>query len=285
MSDEPPPAYTKDPPIGHRVQRNGIPPAARRSMEDESRPLPEGWVRQFDAKHGHQYFVDTGADPPRSIWHHPHDDETYLNTLNSEERERLQELHRQQSHADIEAELTDEEDHAGPSKPGASGANTRPPPVGGASSSSMSEKPSFGRKWKDKLTNSTHEEREQRRREREAEERKAYEQYRVFRVAMARAMETGQPQKVGRDSQGHDIYVEPPRGPGNTTYGYPGTPNYRGYNPYQHGVYTDPNARFVRPQGAYGRPYGAGYGGGYGLPLAGGLAGGLLFGSLLGGGF
>ena len=61
--------------------------------------------------------------------------------------------------------------------------------------------------------------------------------------------------------------------------------NYRGYNPYQHGVYTNPNARFLRPQGAYGRPYGGGYGGGYGLPLAGGLAGGLLFGSMLGMGF
>ena len=43
--------------------KNGIPAAARRSMEDEHRPLPKGWIRQFDDKEHHQFFVDTNADP------------------------------------------------------------------------------------------------------------------------------------------------------------------------------------------------------------------------------
>lgn len=36
------------------VARNGIPPDARRSMEDEARPLPHGWVRRYDEKSQHQ---------------------------------------------------------------------------------------------------------------------------------------------------------------------------------------------------------------------------------------
>jgi len=48
--------------------RNGIPPEHRRSMEDEHRHLPPGWVRQYDAQSHHQFFVDIKADPPRSIW-------------------------------------------------------------------------------------------------------------------------------------------------------------------------------------------------------------------------
>lgn len=36
------------------VARNGIPPEARRSMEDEHRELPPGWVRQYDVKSQHQ---------------------------------------------------------------------------------------------------------------------------------------------------------------------------------------------------------------------------------------
>src|SRR6202044_1900790 len=50
-----------------------IPPQSRRSMEDEGRPLPYGWIRQLDAKTHHQFFVDTNVEPPPSIWHHPHD--------------------------------------------------------------------------------------------------------------------------------------------------------------------------------------------------------------------
>lgn len=284
---EPPPPYAKTPPPGHKNTRNGIPPAARRSMEDESRPVPEGWVRQYDPQHGHQYFVDTKTSPPRSIWHHPFDDEQYLGTLSSEERERIQAMYRTPSHADIEAESTDEEDHHDPHDQGKvpHGASQE----AGASSSLPSrpkEKPGLGRRMKDKLTSSTHEEREVRRRQRAEHERKIYEQHQAFRIAMTRAMQTGEPQLLGKDRNGQDLYIEPPQGPGGRQmYGYPGVGiNHRSYSPYSSGVYADPNARFIRPQGAYGRPYGGGYGGGYGLPLAGGLLGGVALGGLLGGG-
>ncbi|KAJ3928312.1 MAG: hypothetical protein NXY57DRAFT_533372 [Lentinula lateritia] len=40
-------------------------------------PLPEGWVEEFHES-GHPYYVDTLANPPRSIWIHPYEDEVYL---------------------------------------------------------------------------------------------------------------------------------------------------------------------------------------------------------------
>lgn len=46
----------------------------RVSFEDERRPLPEGWIRQFDQASGHHFYVDTRATPPRSIWVHPDDE-------------------------------------------------------------------------------------------------------------------------------------------------------------------------------------------------------------------
>jgi hypothetical protein len=44
---------------GHRTERNGITPEMRRSMEDESRELPPGWVRSFDPTEGHQCMSST----------------------------------------------------------------------------------------------------------------------------------------------------------------------------------------------------------------------------------
>ncbi|KAJ3721560.1 hypothetical protein C8R42DRAFT_667799 [Lentinula raphanica] len=40
-------------------------------------PLPHGWVEEFHES-GHPYYVDTLANPPRSIWIHPYEDEQYL---------------------------------------------------------------------------------------------------------------------------------------------------------------------------------------------------------------
>ncbi|KAH9486608.1 hypothetical protein JR316_0000673 [Psilocybe cubensis] len=45
---------------------------------DSNAPLPYGWIKQFDPKSGHVFFVDTKANPPRSIWTHPYEDEQYL---------------------------------------------------------------------------------------------------------------------------------------------------------------------------------------------------------------
>ncbi|ELU44848.1 rhamnogalacturonase B [Rhizoctonia solani AG-1 IA] len=70
----------------------------RHSMEDESRPLPKGWVRDYDHacvfpqslihhepyscvirrnRNKHHFYVDTKTNPPRSIWVHPFEDEQF----------------------------------------------------------------------------------------------------------------------------------------------------------------------------------------------------------------
>jgi len=65
MSDTKPPQYT----------------AKDRPIEKETRPLPKGWVTQFDEKSQRFFFVDTNASPPRSIWVHPFDDPEYIKSI------------------------------------------------------------------------------------------------------------------------------------------------------------------------------------------------------------
>ena len=260
----------------HRI-RNGIPPEYRRSMEDEGRPLPQGWIRQYDSDSHHQFFVDTTREPPRTIWQHPYDDDEYMNSLDPKERQKIKSSLQVPSHDDMAAESSDEDrdDHPPPptaathATPSSSQQQQQQQPKGAAG---------FGRKLKDKLTNTTHEQREEQRRQRAIAEQEAYERHRQLRQAMVDAMRSGQPQHVGKDRNGRDIYIEPPQAGNMPSGGY-------GYSPYAQGVYGNPNARFIRPANAYGRPYGRGYGGGYGLPLAGGLMGGLLLGDMMGGGF
>ncbi|KAF2478066.1 uncharacterized protein BDR25DRAFT_299783 [Lindgomyces ingoldianus] len=254
--------------LAARTARNGIPPERRRSMEDENRPLPPGWIRQFDATEQHQFFVDTKASPPRSIWVHPYDDDEYLSTLSPEERKEHGRMRRTMTMDDLAAESSDDEGHGHHHSAGAQ----LPPRGGGEGKPKGIHK--FGRKMKDKLTATTHEQREAQRREREEQERRAYMAHMQARQAMVRALETGQPQFLCKDAQGRDVYIEPPNGPAVPRGAY-------GYNPYAEGPYTDPNARFVRPAGPYGRPYGRGYGGGLGAPVAAGFLGGALFGGLL----
>ncbi|KAF2746977.1 hypothetical protein M011DRAFT_72738 [Sporormia fimetaria CBS 119925] len=250
------------------TERNGIPADRRRSMEDENRPLPPGWIRQFDPTEGHQFFVDTRANPPRSIWVHPYDDEQFLSTLSPDERKRHSRRHRSATLRDVAHEDTDDEDdrHHGrgadlPSRPQAQAA-TGPKGIHG-----------FGRRMKDKLTGSTHEQREHERRERAEEERQAYIAHLKARQALMRAMQTGEPQFLAKDRQGRDVYIIPPGGVApRGAYGI---------NPYMNGPFANPNARFVRPAGPYGRPMGYGYGGGLGAPIAAGFLGGALLGGLM----
>ena len=277
--NEPPPTYeaatassSSEPTPGiHRVstdgpaarrERNGIPPDRRRSMEDELRELPPGWVRSFDPESSHQYFVDTRADPPRSIWVHPYDDEQYLSTLSPEERNKHTRLHRTMPLDDVVAEDSDAED-ALPPRPGKANATADPSQPTGIHK--------FSRKLKDKLTGQTHEERERARVRRAEQERQAYIAHMKARQAMIRAMETGEPQFLWKDQQGRDVYVQPPHG----AYGPRGA---YGYNPYDR--YNYPNTRYMRPATPYGRPYGRGYGGGFGMPIAAGFLGGALLGGL-----
>lgn len=255
-------------------------------MEDEQRELPSGWVRQYDAENHHQFFVDTTAEPPRSIWQHPYDDDVYLHSLAPAERTRIQGLHRSPTDADIAHEETDDEDahpHAQAQTHAPAGAaGAKLPPRPDAQPKGLHK---LGRSMKDKLTSSTHEERELQRRKRDEEEQRAYKQHQAIRAAMSRAIETGEPQLLGKDRNGKDVYVESPFGRGVPQGAY-------GYNPFGQGAYGNgrgaygsPNARYLRPQQPYSRPYGMGYGGGFGYPMgAAMLGGGLLGGGLLGAG-
>lgn len=190
--------------------KDGIPTAYRRSMEDEQRPLPKGWVRTYDPNSEHQFFVDTTKEPPRSIWHHPYDDDEYLATLPTEERERIEQEsmsdmlgngnHGSKEHM-IHSHSDDEDDHqhaaAGSSAAGSS-AQLPPRPEG----KGKQPERSFGRKLKDKVTGMTHEQREQERKRRAEEEQRMYEQHLRVRQAMTKAMQTGQPQLLGKDRDG-----------------------------------------------------------------------------------
>jgi hypothetical protein len=248
--------------VPHQI-RSGIPAHDRRSMEDESRDLPSGWVRQYDSKSHHQFFVDARGNPPRSIWHHPYDDDLYLSSLPQSERDRIQ---HQNSNPEDDLSSTDEH-----------GIPTHSEPASGKR---------IGQKIKDRLTNSTHAQRVAERRKRDEEEAQTYRRHQHIRKQMSLAAETGVPQLLGKDKDGRDVYIEPPGGPGGfgSTYGrgYGGPRSY-GYNPYTQGPYSNPSAKFLRPQEPYGRPYpgyGYGYGGGFGMPLL-GLGGGLLLGGLI----
>merc|ERR1712093_72828 len=55
--------------------------------------------------------------PPRSIWHHPYDDEQYLSSLTPDERSRIQSLHRVPTPADIQAESSGDDEHGSSSHP------------------------------------------------------------------------------------------------------------------------------------------------------------------------
>jgi hypothetical protein len=237
-------------------------------MEDESRPLPPGWVRQFDAQEQHQFFVDTNANPPRSTWIHPYDDEEFLATLSPEERREHKRMHRTMTLDDVQAEDSDDEHGQLPPRPSKGAA------AGSSGQGELKGIHKITRKMKDKLTSTTHEEREAHRKQRAEQERQAYLAHLRARQAMARALQTGQPQLLGKDRQGRDVYIEPPTGPRAPMGAY-------GYNPYQQGIYGNPNVRYMRPVQPYGRPYGYGYGGGLGAPMAAGLLGGALMGGLL----
>lgn len=287
---------------------SSVPDAYRRSMEDEARPLPKGWVRTFDPESEHQFFVDTTANPPRSIWCHPYDDDEYLASLPAAERERIEQesmsaylgngkhdpsmedyIH---SHSDLEDDAT-HSTTAGSS----SAAHAELPPRPDGKTTGKGKERSFGRKLKDKVTGTTHEDRQKQRAAREAEEQRMYEQHMRVRKAMTKALQTGEPQPIGKNEKGEELYISPPKG-GQNPYagGYGGGMGMGGfgnpYNPYASGMYASPGM-YARPGYAYGRPmygrpmYGGGYGygrrpgGGMGMPLA--LGGGLLAGGLLGG--
>ncbi|KAI0016215.1 hypothetical protein F4780DRAFT_703092 [Xylariomycetidae sp. FL0641] len=299
----PPPPPTYDEATGRsrtlsRRERNGIPPEARRSMEDERRPLPPGWVRSYDPSHnGHQFFVDTRCDPPRSIWHHPLDDETYLASLPPVERAHAEGMRRHTSWDDVEAESTDEEDEdheeekeehhkgwgglmrkrkdSGYDAQAAEASGSGSQHVGGGNNNKADPAPPrrLGRRIKDAVTGTTHAQREAQRAERARRERDMYQQHQVFRQGLHAAMRTGQPQLLGEDDNGRHVYLQAPG------VRYPGVTNTTRLSPRAVEVYyrpgggprpNDQNARFVAPEDNWGSAgwSGGGYPGTYGRPYA-----------------
>ncbi|KAK4149208.1 hypothetical protein C8A00DRAFT_38206 [Chaetomidium leptoderma] len=300
---DPPPSYDEvvngGPDSLPQQVRNGIPLHARRSMEDELRPLPQGWVREFDPETQHQFFVDTNAAPPRSIWHHPYDDDIYLDSVPADERENVRATfsgpHRRPSGADIAAEHTDEDDDD--------------PDTDSNLNNSKKDQRSLGRKLKDKLTGTTHQQRSVERERRAAAELELYRQHRALRRAMLEAMRSGRPQLLGRDENRTHVYLEPP---GHT---FPGVTGVRRLSPYLSEVVYDredgrrpgPHGRYLRPEGdmygvgyggygcgrfaggrydrpgvGYSRMAGRGYGGGFGFPMMMPMMGGMMLGGMMG---
>ncbi|KAK6858562.1 hypothetical protein PG995_006261 [Apiospora arundinis] len=246
MASQDPPSYEQA--VGtarlSQRERNGISAQRRRSIEDESRPLPDGWVRTFDPENHHQFFVDIQADPPRSIWHHPYDDEEFLNSLPLQERERLGGLTRHPSKEDIAAETTDEEEGDSSHHTRAGAAHEAPPHQQGSSSKPRS----FGRKMKDKITGTTHEERNAERARRQEREQDLYRQHELFRRGLAAAIQTNKPQLLGQDDDGMDVYLEPPDS------NFPGVTSVRQLSPSLEEVFYAADAPGVpRGRGTCGR--------------------------------
>lgn len=245
----------------------GVPAGARRSMEDETRRLPTGWVRTYDPETHHQFYVDITKDPPRSIWTHPFDDDEYLASLSEKDKKRVDDesLHRGNSISSqhiIAAESDDEDSPVSATLP-SSFAELPPRPD---SKDKTGGYRTFGRKWKDRMTGTSHEQRQQQRDMQLVEDQKAYQLHLKIRRAMVEAAKTGKPQYIGKDSDGKEVYVDPLEQPD----GSPGGSQ----------IHADSaTVRYIRPRQPYNRPNGIGFGGGYGLPLAmgsGGIAGGVI---------
>ncbi|KAI0815099.1 hypothetical protein BC629DRAFT_1588777 [Irpex lacteus] len=261
--------------------------------------LPKGWVREFDQTHGHPYWVDTQAKPPRAIWTHPYEDEQFLNA-HPEIKSRLGKGKGKSSapepgpsETDVPAESPPPYDpndaprrHSFNGKDKTSSSDMRPPvmprPAGGSrvdSSSSQAHKRGFFGKIKDK-TIGTKEEREEARRQeallmqRRAEERKRLiAEQRRQQEEWLRQQQAAGPSRVSYQQQ--PVYAAPFGSPyGRAGYGgYGGQSSYGGYG-YGGGPFGG---------GPFGNQQRRGGAGDLAFPILGGLAGGLLLGDLLGG--
>lgn len=169
--DGPPPAYEpaanfkRTSTQSHRPvrQESGIPSTDRRSMENNNRPLPRGWIRQWDPNSHHNFYVDTNTTPSRSIWSHPSDDEQYR-TEHPEEARDLSSRQYDEHHASYHPDKTSSEE--GDSHPRDSSSSSKPPPTGFKK---------IGQSMKNKMTSSTHAERVAKREKQREMEAKAYE--------------------------------------------------------------------------------------------------------------
>lgn len=276
----------------------------------DRRDLPAGWVKEHDSKSDRDYYVDTLATPPRSIWVHPLDDPEFTR------------LHRGDD--DSSAYDSDDDHHsrhsAGPSSgrasttapspgdgkkrfadekankikkqrdnqdrdhltvPGASSSSSRPSGHQRTpSASSTSSKRSFFGKLKDKAIG-TKEEREAarvlREKRRQEEERLYYQRREAMMKRQQEMMAERRAQYEAYEQQRQAMYAQQGGLGGRGNY-YRAPP----MNAYGGPVYQDPYAYGNSPYG-YGQQQRRGGGGGIGPggAILGGLVGGLLLGDLL----
>ncbi|KAK7064334.1 ER-golgi trafficking TRAPP I complex 85 kDa subunit-domain-containing protein [Favolaschia claudopus] len=207
------------------------------------RPLPYGWISQRDPNSNATFYVDTKANPPRSIWVHPLEDEQYL---------------REHPEAREKAHLSDQKTpqySAPPTPPVSSPGPGSPGPSGGSSAARMGapkKKQGFLGKLKNKVVG-TEEEREQERRHK-AEQRQQMlalrERQHQEQMARQAAMYQQQQMYAQQQAQYAPQYGAPQYG--------------QQYAPQQ------------QQRSGFG-------GGGLAMPLLGGLAGGLLLGEAMDG--
>lgn len=164
----------------------------RASFEDAHRELPPGWVREVDLATEHAYFVDTRATPPRSIWCHPYDDPDFLASIpDTGAPSSSSRPHPNYDHASNDPAARTSSNRLQRPQNSTTGANTHVSGGSGVVDHSTTEKPTLGRRIKDKLTNSTHAERVKQREEQRKYEKRQYEAYIEARTQQIAAQRAG----------------------------------------------------------------------------------------------
>ncbi|KAF8284628.1 hypothetical protein DL93DRAFT_2092300 [Clavulina sp. PMI_390] len=264
----------------------------------ERRDLPAGWIKEHDPQSDRDYYVDTLAEPPRSIWVHPLDDPDFVRTHRGDDASDLDEsvdTHSQRPPSpyggdskgsdypeDKKARRNDDDHLQVPSTAGAgsSKGHSRTDSAASGSSTSAAKKRGFFGKLKDKALG-TKEEREAARKERERrrkeEERLYYERRDAMMAARQQQMEVQRAAYEERQrryaEQQQQYYQQAGYAPQGQYYGRPPM------NAYGGPTYQDPYAYGASPYGRRQQGGGIGPGG----ALLGGVVGGLLLGDLLGG--
>ncbi|WWD02174.1 hypothetical protein V865_000212 [Kwoniella europaea PYCC6329] len=212
----------------------------RRSMDDEQRDLPEGWVRCFDPKQQHAFYVDERTK--RSTWLHPYDDPEFLRSLPTTHPAHPESKEGQAIRKKSEDEkiLQDKIKTTKSTKDGREqqGQQQSKNVVSG-------DERNWFQKKKDKLIGTKEE-----RAKAKEDKRKAKEEQRRKMIEAQAAYQRRRQELINQQLN---------------------DPNIRrmyASDPY---MYAAPSTPFMRGGGMYGSPYGYGYGGGYGRRGYGGM--------------
>ena len=155
-------------------------------MTTDRYPLPFGWIKEFDRASGFPYYVcpslssaavldtdlhssrkvDTKADPPRSIWIHPYEDELYLKA-HPDVREKIKAGGRPgSSEANVDPPSFEESQRRHSFGEASSSSRPKPTTTSAAKSSKPKDRHFFG-KLKDKAIGTKEEREAEKRRRRE----------------------------------------------------------------------------------------------------------------------